>query len=50
MKLRYELIDREHPTWRGPRFTDRARAERELRQAIPPGRWYLKDRKTGRPA
>ena len=44
MKLRYELKDREHPSWRGERFTTLERATKALRQSVPSGRFYLYDR------
>ena len=46
MKLRYELIDTVHPTWRGMRFEALASAERELARSIPAGRFVIKDRLT----
>jgi len=47
MRLRYELKDSHHPTWRGQRFTNLERAIREHERAVPPGRFHLIDRKTG---
>lgn len=46
MKLRYEIIDNEHPTWKGTRFSTLDRARRELTHAVPAGRFYIKDRTT----
>jgi hypothetical protein len=47
MTGRYEIIDNQHPTWRGSRFSDETRARRALAQAVgEPGRWSLKDRQT----
>ena len=46
MKLRYEIIDNEHPTWKGTRFSTLDRARRELAHAAPAGRFYIKDRTT----
>jgi hypothetical protein len=41
----FEIVDGNHPDWRGQRFSDRERAERELAQAVgEPGRFYIKDR------
>lgn len=34
MKLRYEIRDRQHPKWRGQRFTNLDRARRELATGI----------------
>jgi hypothetical protein len=48
MALRYEIIDNNHPAWRGSRFSDEARARKVLAQSVGnPGRWSLKDRTTG---
>lgn len=47
MKLRYEIIDKNHPTWKGTRFSTLDRAQRELAHAVPAGRFYIKDRTTG---
>lgn len=47
MALPYEIIDSHHPKLRGQRFTSLDRAERELARSFPPGRFVLKDRKTG---
>lgn len=41
---RYELVDREHPEWRGQRFASLERARREHSHAVPPGRFWIKDR------
>ena len=46
-KQRWELKDTVHPDWRGQRFSSRERAEKELAQAVPPGRFVLVDRETG---
>jgi hypothetical protein len=47
MAARYEIIDNNHPTWRGSRFSDEMRARRVLAQSVgEPGRWSLKDRTT----
>lgn len=43
---RYELIDSHHPDWRGARFTNLARAVRELAASQPAARFYLFDRLT----
>jgi len=49
MKLRYELVDMENPTWRGERFSTIERGQQELRASFPPGRFVLYDRLTGDP-
>lgn len=46
MKGRYELKDSHHPEWRGTRSTTLERAQKELAQSIPPGRFYIFDRET----
>ena len=48
MDRRYEIRDREHPGWRGQRFTSLDRARRELAHAVPPERWQLWDREEQR--
>ena len=44
MKGRYEIVDTHHPKWRGMRFTSLERAEKELAQSVPPGRFVIRDR------
>lgn len=46
MKLRYELKDLHHPTWRGERFTALERALKAHDEAYPPGRFAVIDRLT----
>lgn len=46
MAARYELIDTEHPDWRGGRFNSLERAKRELAASVPAGRFKLIDRQT----
>ena len=47
MKGRYEIVDREHPLWKGQRFSALDRAQREYAHAAPANRFYIKDRTTG---
>ena len=47
MKLRYEIVDKQHALWRGQRFSTLDRARRELAHAVPVSRFYIKDRTTG---
>jgi hypothetical protein len=44
MTGRYEIRDRHNPKDRGMRFTDLARAQRELARAEPTSRWFIFDR------
>lgn len=48
MKLRYEIKDTHNPGWRGPRYSNLKAAKRELWYAVPPGRFVLIDRETGK--
>lgn len=47
MKLRYEIVDKQHALERGQRFSTFDRARRELAHAVPQGRFYIEDRTTG---
>lgn len=42
----FEIVDRNHPTWRGMRFSTLANALRELGHAVPPERFYVRDNQT----
>lgn len=44
MKKRYEI--RHDTLGSGYRYTDLARAERELTHCVPAGEWYIYDRQT----
>ena len=44
MNRRYEIRDTLNPKDRGQRFTDEARARKELAMAVPAGRFILIDR------
>lgn len=44
MKSRYEIKDSHYPAERGMRFTSLSRAEKELAQSVPAGRFYIYDR------
>ena len=46
MNRRYEIRDTLNPKDRGQRFTDEARARKELAMAVPAGRFILIDRLT----
>jgi hypothetical protein len=47
MTAQYEIIDTEHPTWRGMRFSTIERARRELARAVgTPGRFIIIPRPT----
>lgn len=35
-----------HEDWRGMRFSTLERAQRELKRAVPPERFYILDRET----
>lgn len=47
MKLRYELVDKQHALERGQRFSTLDQARRELAHAVPQSRFYIEDRTTG---
>lgn len=47
MSKRYEIVDREHPDWRGMRFSSLDRARTEHSHAVPTDRFWVKDRETG---
>jgi hypothetical protein len=49
MSLKYELVDSHNPRERGSRFGTLERAKKALAEAIPPGRFYIKDRHTKQP-
>lgn len=47
MKGRYEIVDNNHPTWKGMRYTKLEHAQREIEQAVgEPGRFTIRDRQT----
>lgn len=44
MQQPYEIVDSLHPEWSGMRFASMERAEQELAKAVPPGRFFIRDR------
>lgn len=44
MTGRYELKDRQNPTWKGQRYTSLVVAIKARRDSVPPGRFFLFDR------
>lgn len=47
-KQQYEIKDSHYPRERGMRFSSLERAKKELARSVPPGRFILIDRATGK--
>jgi len=41
--MKFEIYDKNNPTWRGQRFSTLERAEKELRHAVPQSRFAIRE-------